>query len=320
MIDHQKIGIIGAGHVGSHVGCALLAQGLCRELVLLDTDRKKAVAQADDLQDMVGFAPRQARVWAGDYGDLGDAGIVVVCASGPICKEDRLEELAESVKVMDQILPGLGESGFSGILLVITNPVDLVARYLAERLSLPRGRVIGSGTTLDTARQVRVLARRTGTAQRSIQGMVIGEHGESQVCCWSQVSAGGVPVSRLMESEPGWQGLDLAAIGDAGRQGGWDILCGKGSTEFGIGNAAALIIRGVQGDEGRILPVSVPVRVPVSVPMPLPVPMPVPVLPPAPAPSSCRKSSGAGFLHVPGFPAPGPLPGPAPVPYPPLPG
>ena len=221
MIDHQKIGIIGAGHVGSHVGCALLAQGLCRELVLLDTDRKKAVAQADDLQDMVGFAPLQARVRAGDYGDLGDAGIVVVCASGPICKEDRLEELAESVRVMDEIIPGLKKSGFDGVLLVITNPVDVVARYLAVRLGMPWGRVIGSGTTLDTARLVRELSRRTGVAQHSIQGMVLGEHGESQVPCWSQVTAGGVPVRRLMETD--------------------------------------LIIRGVQGDEGRILPVSVPV-------------------------------------------------------------
>ena len=256
----DRIVIIGAGHVGSHVGSALLARGLCGELAYIDTDRGKARAQADDLQDMASFTRRGARVWAGDYRDLAGAGLAVVCASGPICKEDRLEELAESVKVMDQILPGLGGSGFSGILLVITNPVDLVARYLAERLSLPRGRVIGSGTTLDTARQVRVLARRTGTAQRSIQGMVIGEHGESQVCCWSQVSAGGVPVSRLMEREPGWQGLDLAAIGDAGRQGGWDILCGKGSTEFGIGWAAAEIIEAVLRDEKRVLPVSAPVE------------------------------------------------------------
>ncbi len=259
MIDHQKIGIIGAGHVGSHVGCALLAQGLCRELVLLDTDRKKAVAQADDLQDMVGFAPRQARVWAGDYGDLGDAGIVVVCASGPICKEDRLEELAESVRVMDEIIPGIKESGFDGILLVITNPVDVVARYLAVRLGMPWGRVIGSGTTLDTARLVRELSRRTGVAQHSIQGMVLGEHGESQVPCWSQVTAGGVPVRRLMETDPAWKGLEPETLGDDARGAGWVILCGKGSTEFGIGNAAALIIRGVQGDEGRILPVSVPV-------------------------------------------------------------
>lgn len=258
-MDMRKIGIIGAGHVGSHVSAALLFQGLCGELVLLDTDRKKAVAQADDLQDMVGFTARQARVWAGEYRDLSDAGIVVVCASGPICKEDRLEELEESVRVMDEIIPGLKESGFGGILLVITNPVDVVTRYLAGKLELPAGHILGSGTTLDTARQVRELSRRTGAAQRSIQGMVLGEHGESQVACWSQVTAGGIPIARLMESDPAWKKLDLSALREEAREAGWVILCGKGSTEFGIGMAAAQIIQAVQGDEGRILPVSAPV-------------------------------------------------------------
>lgn len=256
-MDIRKIGIIGAGHVGSHVAAALLFQGLCGDLVLLDTDREKAKAQADDLQDMAGFTPGRVRVRAGGYEDLADAGIAVVCASGPIFKEDRLEELEESVRVMDEIIPGLLNCGFDGVLLVITNPVDVVTRYLSSRLNLPAERVIGSGTTLDTARQVRALSRRTGTAQQSIQGMVLGEHGESQVPCWSQVTAGGVPLHRLIESGRTWKGLDLAALGEEIRGAGWSILCGKGSTEFGIGMAAAQIIRAVQGDEGRILPVSV---------------------------------------------------------------
>lgn len=259
MRNDRKIGIIGAGHVGSHVGSALLFRGLCDRLVMIDTDGPKAMAQADDLQDMAGFTSRPCRVWAGGYGDLADAGFVVICASGPICKEDRLEELAESVRVMDEIIPPLKGSGFSGVVLVITNPVDLVARYLAVRLGLPWGRILGSGTNLDTARQVRELSRRTGVAQGSIRGMVLGEHGESQVSCWSQVSAGGVPVSRLMETDPAWKGLDLGELEDAARGAGWGILCGKGSTEFGIGNSAAQILQAIQGDEGRILPVSVPV-------------------------------------------------------------
>ena len=259
MRNDRKIGIIGAGHVGSHVGSALLFRGLCDRLVFLDTDSLKAKAQADDLQDMAGFVSRQTKVWAGDYSDLKDAGFVVVCASGPICKEDRLEELAESVRVMDEILPPLKESGFSGVTLVITNPVDLVARYLAVKLGLPWGRILGSGTNLDTARQVRELSRRTGAAQGSIQGMVLGEHGESQVSCWSQVSAGGVPIARLMETDPAWRGLDLGELEDAARGAGWGILCGKGSTEFGIGNSAAQILQAMQGDVGRVLPVSIPV-------------------------------------------------------------
>ncbi len=259
MRNDRKIGIIGAGHVGSHAGSALLFRGLCDQLVILDTDGPKAKAQADDLQDMAGFTARQCKVWAGDYSDLSDAGALIICASGPICKEDRLEELGESVRVMDEIIPPLKKSGFSGIILVITNPVDLVARYLAVKLGLPWGKILGSGTNLDTARQVRELSRRTGVAQGSIQGMVLGEHGESQVSCWSQVSAGGVPVLRLMETDPAWKGLDLAQMEDAARGAGWGILCGKGSTEFGIGNSAAQILQAIQGDEGRVLPVSIPV-------------------------------------------------------------
>lgn len=258
-MDMRKIGVIGAGHVGSHVGSALLSLGLCSDLILLDIDRGKAAAQADDLQDMAAFTSRGSRVRAGDYSDFANAGILVVCASGPICQEDRLEELEESVRVMDEIIPHLRESGFAGLYLVITNPVDVAARYLATRLELPWGRVIGSGTTLDTARQVRELSRRTGVAQRSIQGMVLGEHGESQVSCWSQVSAGGVPIARLMETDPAWKDLDLPAVAEETRAAGWKILCEKQATEFGIGMAAAHIIQAIQGDEGRILPVSVPV-------------------------------------------------------------
>lgn len=259
MRNDRKIGIIGAGHVGSHVGSALLFRGLCDQLVFIDTDVPKAKAQADDLQDMAGFTARSCKVWAGDHGDIEDAGLLVICASGPICKEDRLEELGESVRVMDEILPPLRESGFSGVMLVITNPVDLVTRYLAVKLGLPWGRILGSGTNLDTARQVRELSRRTGVAQGSIRGMVLGEHGESQVSCWSQVSAGGVPIARLIETDPAWKGLDPGELEDAARAAGWGILCGKGSTEFGIGNSAAQILQAIQGDEGRILPVSVPV-------------------------------------------------------------
>lgn len=261
----RRIGIIGAGHVGSHVGMALITMGLCDELVYIDIDEKKAAAQAEDLQDMVSLVPRQVWVKAGDYSDLAAADIVVVCASGPICKEDRLEELEESVRVMDEIIPDLDSCGFAGVLLVITNPVDIVTRYLAHNLKLPRAQVIGSGTTLDTARQVRELSGRTGVAQRSIQGMVLGEHGESQVSCWSQVAVGGVPLTRLRESDPNWKALDLAAVGEAARAAGWDILCQKGATEFGIGMAAAQIIQAVLGDEGRILPVSVPVDDPEGV-------------------------------------------------------
>lgn len=258
-MDHmRKIGIIGAGHVGSHLSAALLFQDLCEELVLLDIDREKAKAQADDLQDMAVLTGGAARVRAGDYADLADAGFIVVCVSGTTGKEDRLDELEASVRVIDEIIPELLRCKFGGVLLVITNPVDVVTRYLASKLNLPVGRVFGSGTTLDTSRQVRALSRRAGVNQQSIRGMVLGEHGESQAHCWSQVTVDGVPIRQRMESDPVWQGFDLAAVEEETRGTAWKIFCGKGSTEFGIGLSAARIIQAIQKDEGLVLPVSAP--------------------------------------------------------------
>ena len=260
MGDARKIAVIGAGHVGSHVAMGLLAQDLCGRLVLLDIDEAKARAQADDLQDAAVLAPGGARVWAGDYRDLADAGFAVVCAGSLLVCEDRLQELSASLEVMDQIIPGLRGCGFGGILLVITNPVDLTARYLSERLGLPWGRVLGSGTTLDRCRRVRELSRRTGTAQKSIRGFVVGEHGDSQVPLWSGVTVEGIPLKQMAAQDPRWAGLDLPGAGEAARKAGWEILCGKGSTEFGIGAAAAEIIRSIQTGTGRVLPVSVPLE------------------------------------------------------------
>ena len=260
MGDARKIAVIGAGHVGSHVAMGLLAQDLCSRLVLLDIDEAKARAQADDLQDAAVLAPGGARVWAGDYRDLADAGFAVVCAGSLLVCEDRLQELSASLEVMDQIIPGLRGCGFGGILLVITNPVDLTARYLSERLGLPWGRVLGSGTTLDSCRLVRELSRRTGTPPAAIRGFVVGEHGDSQVPLWSGVTAEGLPLRELAARDPRWKALDREETAEAVRRAGWEILCGKGSTEFGIGAAAGEIIRAVQRDTGRVLPVSVPMK------------------------------------------------------------
>ena len=260
MADLRKIAIIGAGHVGSHVAMHLLSQELCNRLVLLDINEAKSRAQADDLQDTAALLSGDARVWAGDYRDVADAGIAVICAGSLLVCEDRLQELSASLEVMDEIIPNLTACGFDGVVLVITNPVDLTARYLAERLKLPWGRVLGSGTTLDSCRLVRELSRRTGTAQKSIRGFVVGEHGDSQVPLWSGVTVEGIPLEKMAVQDPRWSGLDLGEIGEATRKAGWDILCGKGSTEFGIGAAASEIIRSIQGGTGRVLPVSVPLE------------------------------------------------------------
>ena len=180
----RKAGIIGAGHVGSHVAASLAMLNICEEIVLIDTDRKKAEAHGTDLQDMVCYSGHGCRIWAGEYEDLADAQVCVVSASGEIFKENRLEELDVALDVMDDIVPKLKRSGFAGTVISITNPCDLVALYLHLKTDFP---VIGTGTALDSARFRIRIALGLGVSPDSVDAFCVGEHGDSQVPaggCW----------------------------------------------------------------------------------------------------------------------------------------
>lgn len=251
-MHHRKIGIIGVGHVGSHVASSLITGGVCRQLVLIDKDEAKGQAQAQDLADLAALCPHRVDVKAGGYTDLRDAQLVVISASGAIFREDRLEELDASLDTMDEIIPSLGACGFQGVLLVITNPVDLVALYLQRRLGWPRHRVLGSGTLLDSTRLRKEVACHLGVAPASVAGYVLGEHGDSQLAAWSTVTVGGKPLAAYaQESFPQKQ------LAQTVMKTGWAVVMGKGSTEFGIGAAAARLARVILEDEQEILPVSV---------------------------------------------------------------
>ena len=149
-------------------------------------------------------------------------------------------------------------SGFAGIILNISNPADVITHYIQHQLNWPAQRILSTSTTLDSARLRRALAEATGVDQKSITAYALGEHGESQMVAWSAVTIGGKPLSQLQAERPDTYGkLDLQAIADAGKAGGWIILGGKGSTEFGIGASIAEVVRAIFHDENRILPVSV---------------------------------------------------------------
>lgn len=259
-LQRRKVVIIGAGHVGAHAGYALLSQGLVEEIVYIDTDVKKAEAQALDLFDASVYLPRRAIVRAGDYSDAKDAQLLIV-AAGPLPvygkQNDRMDTLQQTVQILQDILPQIERSGFAGILLNISNPADVITHYLQQRLQYPSEKILSTSTTLDSARLRRALAQATGLDQKSICAYVLGEHGESQMVPWSTVTIAGKPLLQLMEERPGTYGdLDLEAIALRARQGGWQILGGKGSTEFGIGAAIAEVVRAVCSDEDRVLPVS----------------------------------------------------------------
>lgn len=252
----RKAGIIGAGHVGSHVAASLAMLNICEEIVLIDTDRKKAEAHGTDLQDMVCYSGHGCRIWAGEYEDLADAQVCVVSASGEIFKENRLEELDVALDVMDDIVPKLKRSGFAGTVISITNPCDLVALYLHLKTDFP---VIGTGTALDSARFRIRIALGLGVSPDSVDAFCVGEHGDSQVPVWSQVRVGGRMLEELAAEEPErWGRLDRAAVEKSTVEAGWEIANKKGSTEFGIGAAAAELIGALLSGNGKILPCSVP--------------------------------------------------------------
>ena len=259
-VDCRKVIIVGAGHVGSHAGYALISQGLADEIVYIDVDRKKAEAQAMDLYDSTVYLPRRALVRAGDYADARDAQLLIM-AVGPLADmsrgQTRMDTLGETVAILKGVLEEIRQSGFDGIILSISNPADVVAHYIQNQLNFPPQKVFSTSTTLDSARLRRALAQATGVDQKSICAYALGEHGESQMVPWSAVTIAGKPLSQLRRERPDTYGrLDLEAIAADGKAGGWVILGGKGSTEFGIGASIAEVVRAVFCDENRVLPVS----------------------------------------------------------------
>lgn len=260
-INRRKIGIIGAGHVGSHGAFALIAQGLAEEIVLIDIDEKKAHAQALDLSDAVVYLPRRAKVYAGSYDDIRDADILIV-AAGPLPdmaagQTDRQQTLGATVAVLKDIIPRIARSGFSGIIVNISNPADVVTHYLQEKLNWDSRRILSTSTTLDSGRLRRAIAAATGYDEKSVYAYALGEHGESQFVPWSIVSVSGKRLLDLIAEQPQrFDCLDLDEIAARAKGAGWTILGGKGSTEFGIGASIAAVVQAIICDENKILPVS----------------------------------------------------------------
>ena len=251
MHNRGKVAIIGAGHVGSHCAMALAFLGACGEIVLVDKDRQKAEAQAMDVADALSFPPSSVNVRAGIYSDCRDADIVVIAIGEPRQPgQTRLDLLGNSVKMLHGLIADLKPVGISGIVITITNPADIVADYVRRGLGFDRKRVFGTGTLLDTARLIRTLSEKTGLSRASVSAVCMGEHGDSSVIPFSQVRIGG----RRFES---FENLDREEILKRTRAIGMEIICGKNSTEFGIGQALSVLCRCILNDEKQVLPLSV---------------------------------------------------------------
>lgn len=258
-IKTRKIAIIGAGHVGSHAGYSLASQGLVENIVYIDIDKKKAFSQALDIFDSIVYLPHRIIVKDGDYSDIEDVDIMVICA-GPLpnMSQTRMDTLGDTVAVMKDIISNIKKTKFAGIIINISNPADVITHYIQNQLNYDYKRIISTSTTLDSARLRRAISEEINIDQKSIYAYSLGEHGESQMVAWSTVTIAGKPLLELIKEKPEKYGkLDLNKIAEKGKKGGWEVLGGKGSTEFGIGASLSEVVKAIICNEHRVLPVSV---------------------------------------------------------------
>src|SRR5512138_769657 len=258
----MKTGIVGSGFVGATAAYALVMRGVGRRLVLVDQNRARAESEADDILHAVPFA-HPLEVTAGDYSDLAGCKVVVVSAGvGQKPGETRLELLGRNAQVFKQVIPNILQYAPQAILLIATNPVDvmthLAARYAAE-FGVPSSRVIGSGTTLDTARFRSLIGRKLNVDSQHIHAYVLGEHGDSEVLPWSLVTVGGIPLEEFCTGrEISICPDDYAVIDEQVRRAAYHIIAGKGATYYGIGSAIARIVEVILQDERSLLTVCTP--------------------------------------------------------------
>lgn len=255
----SKIGVVGTGLVGATAAYAIVMRGIGSELVLVDKNQARACAEADDISHAVPFA-HPIRVRAGDYSDLAGSQVVII-AAGVSQKpgETRLQLLERNAAIFKNVVPELLKHAPEAVLVVATNPVDimthLTACFAAEH-GVPASQIIGSGTTLDTARFRALLSNHLGVAAANVHGYVIGEHGDSEVLAWSLVTVGVIPLEDFCRSkniqldEAIRQSIDQRVRGAA-----YTIIEGKGATYYGIGSALARIVKAIVDDQHAVLTV-----------------------------------------------------------------
>lgn len=250
----RKVAIIGMGNVGAAVAHGLIAQGAFDDYVLIDTNEAKVKADALDFQDAAANLNHHANITVNSYEALADAD-VIISALGNIKLQDnpnadRFVELPFTSKEVIEVSKKIKKVGFKGILIAITNPVDVVTSLYQHYTGLPKERVIGTGTLLDTARMKRAVGVRFGVDPRSVYGYNLGEHGNSQFTAWSQVRVKGQPISKLTSEEV------LEEIATEAMRGGHTVFYGKKYTSYGIASAAIRLALAVISDAHEELPVT----------------------------------------------------------------
>lgn len=256
-INSRKAAIIGCGFVGAATAFALMQSKLFSEMVLLDANFEKADGEAKDISHGIPFAG-QMKIYAGDYSDITDAAVVIVTAgANQKPNETRLDLVHKNVAIYKGIIPEIKRANFRGILLIVSNPVDILT-YVAVSLSgLPENQVIGSGTVLDTARLKFALSEHLDVDSRSIHSFIIGEHGDSEIAAWSSTNISGVPLNDFCEMRGHFNHEEaMQQIFENVKNSAYEIIAKKGATYYGIAMSVKRICECIIRNEKSVLPVS----------------------------------------------------------------
>lgn len=249
----KKVSVIGLGNVGATVAHTLVERKLCDEIALFDKKDGLVNAEINDLRDGMVRRNGNIEIVAGEKSDLKESDIIIF-APGDIAilqnNSDRLEEFKYTKTFVEEWAPIIKEVDFKGIIVSITNPCDVIAEYMQKLSGLPKERVIGTGTVIDTARMKNAVAKYVDLDPDSIDGYVIGEHGNSQFVAWSKVYIASKPINEILDEKT------FDQIEEAARMKGFEIIKGKGYTSYGIANATTIIVETIFKDAKTILPVS----------------------------------------------------------------
>ena len=256
-INSRKVAMVGCGFVGSSSAFALMQSKLFSEMVLIDADQNRAEGEALDISHGMAFASPM-KIYAGTYDDVSDAAIIVITAgANQKPEETRLDLIQKNAKIMRSIIGEIKKRDFEGILLIVSNPVDILTHIALKESGYPANRVIGSGTVLDTGRFRYELGEHRGVDSRSVHAYIIGEHGDSELAVWSGANVSGISLDHFCELR-GYYEHDKADewLQREVRDSAYGIIRRKGATYYGVAMAVERIVRAIVRDEHSVLPVS----------------------------------------------------------------
>lgn len=256
MNDSKKVAIVGVGMVGMSFAYSMLNQDICDELCLIDINKERARGEAADLSHGLPFAPSSMKIYAGEYEDCADMDLVVICAGAPQLEgETRRDLLQKNYKVFKTIVKPVVESGFKGVFLVASNPVDVMTKVVLDLSGFPPEKVLGTGTTLDTARLRYMMSDYFKLNPRNVHAYVIGEHGDSEFVAWSNAQISVLPVSQLENYNENMMSV-LMKIAVSVRDSAYEIIKAKKATYYGIGMVLSRLTRAILNDENSVFTVS----------------------------------------------------------------